>query len=196
MGCLFCSQSRECPTGQSLGPSTPRAWAPAALHAQGVAGDLSPPTEVGWHKGTVQPGHAPGDRSRRIGAVLSWDPWGHCAPVGAGPHLLASVTRFPPAPHPDQSLLLSQEWCRRGLPGGGEVAGLCLCLFRGDYALQTALWELLLLLLLLLLSGELVKLASRQSSAPSRCCLLESSHSTVSSVFLARPDVRNLPQRH
>ena len=128
--------------------------------------------------------------------MLSWDPWGHCAPVGAGPHLLASVTRFPPAPHPDQSLLLSQEWCRRGLPGGGEVAGLCLCLFRGDYALQTALWELLLLLLLLLLSGELVKLASRQSSAPSRCCLLESSHSTVSSVFLARPDVRNLPQRH
>lgn len=113
----------------------PKSLGPPALHAQGVPGDLSPPTEVEWHKEAAQPGHALEDHSRRFRAVLAWGPWGHCAPVGAGPHLLASVTRFPPAPHPAQSLLLSQEWRRRGLLRVGEVSGLCLYLLRRDYAL-------------------------------------------------------------
>ena len=95
----------------------PNLWVPApqepgplpALHAHAEPGNPSPPMEVGWHSGTVQPGHALGDHGHRSRAVLAWGSWGHCAPVGASPHLLTSVTSFPPAPHLAHSLLLSHE---------------------------------------------------------------------------------------
>lgn len=51
---------------------------------------------------------------------------GVTGPLGAGPQLPASVTGFPPAPHPAQSLLLSQERGGRGLLGGSEVSRVML----------------------------------------------------------------------
>ena len=134
-GACSAPRARNVPQPNLWVPAAQESGPPSALHAQGVPGDPSPPMEVVWHSGTVQPGHALGDDDHKIRAVLAWGSWGHCASVGAGPHLPASVTDFPPAPHPAPSLLLSQEWGRRGLPGGSKVSELGLYLLRGDYAL-------------------------------------------------------------